>query len=91
MAICIEFELLTTQGTTAEYAFGPCLQQKSGIVVLDIPALIHDKTLMTMPIDQVVQLKNAHQSQAMANRVFGKVYKYYLEHGHYPASGGYYA
>ncbi|MFF2480710.1 hypothetical protein [Paenibacillus sp. NPDC058071] len=91
MAICLNFELVTIKGTIAEYRFGNCLKELDGIFEIDLPNLISGEISMETPIDEVVRLKNNSQTQSMANRVFGKIYKHYLEHNEYPAKGGYYA
>lgn len=91
MAICLEFELVKIRGTVAEYRFGNCLKELDGAFEVDLPKLISGETSMNTPMDEVVKLKNDKQSQSMANRVFGKIYKYYLEHHEYLSKGGYYA
>ncbi|CAH1232205.1 hypothetical protein PAECIP111891_06971 [Paenibacillus allorhizoplanae] len=91
MAICLEFELVMIRGTAAEYKFGNCLKEKDGVIEVDIPKLISGETSMDTPMDEVVKLKNDKQSQSMANKVFGKIYKHYLEHHEYVSKGGYYA
>ncbi|CAH1222201.1 hypothetical protein PAECIP111891_05304 [Paenibacillus allorhizoplanae] len=91
MAICLEFELVMIRGTVAEYTFGSCLKEKDRVFEVDIPKLISGETSMDTPMDEVVKLKNDKQSQSMANRVFGKIYKHYLEHHEYVSKGGYYA
>ncbi|MCP3746708.1 hypothetical protein [Paenibacillus sp. A3M_27_13] len=91
MAICLNYELVKIRGTVAEYRFGNCLSDLDGIFEIDLPKLIGGEISMEAPISEVVRLKNISQSQAMANRVFGKIYKHFLEHNEYPSKGGYYA
>ncbi|MNW25775.1 hypothetical protein D3C74_25270 [compost metagenome] len=91
MAICLDYELVEIKGTIAVYKFGDCLKELDGIFEIDLPKLISGEILMQAPIGEVVKLKNDNQSQAKANRVFGKIYKHYLEYHGYPTEGGYYA
>ncbi|WP_232057972.1 hypothetical protein [Cohnella abietis] len=87
----MNFELVTVRGTIAVYRFGECLKELNGEFEVDLPGLIHGDISMKAPICKVVILKNRNQSQAAANKVFGKIYKYFLEHYEYPTKGGYYA
>lgn len=91
MAICLEFELVEVNGTLAKYRFGSCLKPLDGELELDLFKLKSGEIPGTTPIDQVVKLMNDKQSQAMANRVFGKIYKHYFETNEYLVKGGYYA
>ncbi|MDD9266185.1 hypothetical protein ACFPES_03970 [Paenibacillus sp. GCM10023248] len=91
MAICLNFELITIRGDNAEYRFGKCLAELDGIFEINLPKLITGETSKETPMNEVVKLTNGNQSQAMANRVFGKIYKHYLEHQEYLTKGGYYA
>ncbi|MBD0381924.1 hypothetical protein [Paenibacillus sedimenti] len=91
MAICLNFELIEIRETIAKYRFGKCLEELDGMFEIDLPKLISGETSMETPMDEVVKLINDYQSKAMANRVFGKIYKHYLEHHEYLAKGGYYA
>lgn len=91
MAICLDYELVEIRGTVAVYKFGNCLKELDGIFEIDLPKLISGEISMQAPIGEVVKLKNDNQSQAKAIKVFGKIYKHYLEHHEYPTKGGYYA
>ncbi|MFX3639845.1 MAG: hypothetical protein ACE3L7_14515 [Candidatus Pristimantibacillus sp.] len=91
MAICLNFELVTVRGTIAEYRFGDCLKELDGVFEIDLPRLINGEISMDAPIEEVVKLKNDKKPQATANRVFGKIHKYFLEHNEYPTKGGYYS
>lgn len=91
MAICLEFELVEIVGTSATYKFGPCGHEPDGLVEFDIAKLLNGEIPGDTPVHEAVKVLNAHQSQAMANRVFGKIYRHYAEHGNYPLTGGYYA
>lgn len=91
MAICLDYELVEIRGTVAVYKFGDCLQELDGVFEIDLPKLISGEISMQAPIDEVVKLKNHNQSQSKANRVFGKIYKHYLENHEYSIKGGYYA
>ncbi|WP_438449100.1 hypothetical protein [Gorillibacterium sp. sgz5001074] len=90
MAICLNFELVRVRGTVAEYRFGECLKELDGLFEVDLPRLINGDISLDTPISELVILKNKNQSQAAANRVFSKIYKYYLAHNEYPEKGGYY-
>jgi hypothetical protein len=91
MAICLEFELIEVIGNIASYRFGSCLKELDGIIELDLFKLISGETTVDTPMSEVVRLMNDKQNQAMANRVFGKVHKHFLEYNEYPVKGGYYA
>ncbi|OAS17411.1 hypothetical protein [Paenibacillus oryzisoli] len=91
MAICLEFKLVAVRGTVAEYSYGNCLRELDGAFEVDLHKLVSGETSMNTPMDEVVKRKNDNQSQSMANRVFGKIYKHYLEHYEYLSKGGYYA
>jgi len=91
MAICLEFELIEVIGTVARYRFGNCLRELDGIIELDLFKLKNGEIPGDTPISEVVKLINDKQEQAMANRVFSKVNKHFLEHNEYPVKGGYYA
>ncbi|AFH61675.1 hypothetical protein B2K_13265 [Paenibacillus mucilaginosus K02] len=91
MAICLEYELVEIRGTTAVYRFGPCGQPLDGIFVTDLSACVHGELAEDTPMSEVVRLMNDKQTQAMANRVFSKIYRHFRESHEYPAKGGYYA
>ncbi|MBO7748953.1 hypothetical protein I8J29_32800 [Paenibacillus sp. MWE-103] len=91
MAICLNFELIIVRGTIAEYRFGECLKELDGIFEIDLSILLNDFISLDTPISEVVKLKNKKQSQAAANRVFGKIHSYFVEHKEYPKKGNYYA
>ncbi|MBD0384036.1 hypothetical protein [Paenibacillus sedimenti] len=90
MAICLEFELIEVIGTIARYRFGNCLRDLDGVFELDLFKLKSGEISGDTPMNVVVKLINDNQEQAMANRVFSKVYKHFLEHNEYPVKGGYY-
>jgi hypothetical protein len=91
LAICLNFELISVRGTIAEYRFGDCLKELDGRFETDLSKLISGEKSIDTPMSEFVLLKNENQSQASANRVFSKIYKYFLEHDEYPEKGGYYA
>lgn len=92
MAICLEFQLIERRGDIAVYRFNNCLQDEFGLVEVNIPALLSGEVAGDALMQDVARLlPSGLMSQWRANRVFGKVYKYYEEHGVYPDKGGYYA
>lgn len=92
MAICIEFKLIEVNATLAKYQYGPCMKELDGVFEVDVVKLISGEVSENTPIDEVVRLlPSGYMSQAMANRAFGKIYKYYVENRYYPLEGGYYA
>lgn len=91
MAICLEFELIEEIGTLARYKFGNCLHELDGVFELDLFKLKSGEISGETPINEVVKLINDNQEQSMANRVFSKINKHYLEYNEYPRKGGYYA
>lgn len=91
MAICIDFEFVGMNGTAAQYRFGHCLRELSGLLEVDVGKLINGETSWDAPMNEVVILLNTEQSQWMANKVFGKIFKHYKETGEYLARDGYYA
>lgn len=91
MAICLEFELIEVIGTLARYRFGNCLRELDGVIELDLFKLKSGEISGDTPINEVVRLMNDKQTQAMANRVFSKINKHFLEQNDYPVKGGYYA
>ncbi|MCZ8518484.1 MULTISPECIES: hypothetical protein [Paenibacillus] len=91
MAICLKFELVEVVDTTARYRFGGCNEVLDGVFEIDITKLVRGDIDGDTPISQVVRLMNDKQSQSMANRVFGEIYRHYLKDSKYPEEGGYYA
>jgi len=92
VAICIEFELVEVNGTLARYRYGSCRRELDGVFEVDVPKLLSGETSKDAPMDEVVRLLPSKlMSQPMANRAFGKIYKYYAANGEYPVKGGYYA
>lgn len=67
MAICIEFELVELKGSAAEYRFGSCLNELTGLFEVDLEKLVSGEIPWDTPMEQVVILLNNKQSQAMAN------------------------
>ncbi|GAA0134897.1 hypothetical protein YSY43_17370 [Paenibacillus sp. YSY-4.3] len=91
MAICIEFELVEVKGTVAQYRFGDCVKELTGLFEVDLYKLSNGETSWDTAMDKVVVLLNHGHSQAKANRAFSKIFKYYKETGEYLSMGGYYA
>lgn len=91
MAICIEFELVEWKESVAQYRFGSCMKELTGLFEIDLNKLISGETSWDTPIDEVVILLNREESQFMANRAFSKIFKHYKETGEYLPKGGYYA
>ncbi|MNG21601.1 hypothetical protein D3C84_1059890 [compost metagenome] len=91
MAICLEYELVERIGTKAIYRFGSCLQPMDGLFEVDVAKLISGEISPEESMTDVVKLLNDLQPQQHANRVFSKIYRYYMEKHEYPVQGGYYA
>ncbi len=91
MAICIEFELVDLKESAAQYRFGSCLNELTGLFEVDLEKLLNGEISWDPPMENVVILLNNEQSQAMANRAFSKIFKHYKKTGQYLTHGGYYA
>ncbi|MNN11538.1 hypothetical protein D3C81_1244990 [compost metagenome] len=91
MAICIEFELIQVKDSVAQYKFGDCLKELTGLFEINLEKLLNGDTSEDTLMDKIVILLNREQSQSMANRAFSKIYKHYKETGEYLTRGGYYA
>ncbi|MEO3944275.1 hypothetical protein [Gorillibacterium sp. CAU 1737] len=91
MAICIEFELVEVNGSTARYRFGECCKELTALFEVDLEKLLSGETSWDSPMDKVVVLLNDGDRQSMANRAFSKIFKHYKETGEYLSKGGYYA
>lgn len=91
MAICLDFELIEMVGTKARYRYGSCLHELDGVMEVDLYRLVNGEISKDTPMEDVVIRLNDNQGQASANRIFGKIYKHFMENHEYPQKGGYYA
>ncbi|WP_246070451.1 hypothetical protein [Paenibacillus kobensis] len=83
MAICLHYELVEQVGEKAIYRFGNCLQPLDGLFEVDLARLISGEIPSETPMSDVVRRLNDLLPQQLANRVFGKIYRYYEEHKTY--------
>lgn len=90
MAICIDFQLVRLDKTIAVYRYGVCGKKLDGLVEVDVAYYMNNRP--NVSLHRVVRLLPSDtMDQSMANRVFRKVYLYYVKHQRYPKQGGYYA
>lgn len=77
------------KGTVAQYRFGDCEKELTGLFEIDLYKLLSGETSWDTAMDEVVVLLNHEHSQAKANRVFSKIFKHYKETGEYYPREGY--
>jgi len=91
MAICVEFELIEIENTTARYRYGDCMKELSGSFETDLYRFTSEELPCDTLMSDIVILLNHNQSHWKALKAFTKIYRHFKEHGEYLSKGGYYA
>ncbi|MGG4498610.1 hypothetical protein [Brevibacillus reuszeri] len=98
MAICVEFERVSSKGSLAYYRYGSC-GHGDGLFELDYEDI--DKMLLgsydgnSMTMDKIVRVKKLASGEKeqhfLAMKAFTKIWRHYKETGEFLEVGGYYA